>query len=90
MCVMLEDPSMLASGFTLMPHSDKDPFVPTAAVEEHARGGTVHGRSETFECKKKPLASVLVDGNIWNLTDDVQATCESRGRLLDVNCVALE
>jgi hypothetical protein len=49
-CVMLEDQSMQASGFTLMPYSDKAPeFVPTAAVEEHARGGKVHGRSETFE-----------------------------------------
>lgn len=77
-----------------MPFSDNDPeFVPTAAVETHARGarGTVHGRSEIFEyCKTKPMASVLVDGNIWNLTDDAQATCESRGRLLDLNCVVLE
>ena len=49
-CVMLEDQSILASGFTLMPYSDNDPeFVPTAAVEEQARGGTVHGRSEIFE-----------------------------------------
>ena len=38
------------SGLTLMPYGDKDPeFVPTAAAEEHARGGKVHGRSETFE-----------------------------------------
>ena len=48
---MWEDQSMLASGFTLMPlYSDKDPeFVPTAAAEEHARGGKVHRCSDTFE-----------------------------------------